>query len=114
VTTITILRFYSTRGQQDASIVAARDANEAVGPHKRWQKPHKARGVKFGRPIQRLAEGATSLRREPNLWCVAGNHIEAAAHPFRGRKSRRRVKRGPNSRVDLRSDYSAAQTEQRI
>jgi hypothetical protein len=64
--------------------------------------------------IQRLAEGATSLRREPNLCCVAGNHIEAAAHPFRGRKSRRRVKRGPNSRVDLRSDYSAAQTEQRI
>ena len=50
MTTITILRFYSTRGQQDASIVAARDANEAVGPHKRWQKPHKARGVKFGRP----------------------------------------------------------------
>jgi hypothetical protein len=50
VTTITILRFYSTRGQQDASIVAARDANEAAGPHKRWQKSHKARGVKFGRP----------------------------------------------------------------
>jgi hypothetical protein len=30
-----------------------------------------------------------------NLWCVAGNHIEAAARPFRGRKSRRRVQRGP-------------------